>query len=168
MTRDSGIRRVLLALLLVSACALPAGPFAWAQDGKKKGDDAEQPAEETPKEKTAEQKALEKIGKEFAAKDVSALLARVKEKGKIRLSMGRHDKTYGRDQAKTVLEGWFEKRAIKELKLKPNKDTTTLTGTFTLTFRRRTKPKPEVVDLEIRMKKDGDAFLLKSIRVMPQ
>ena len=167
------IRRALLAALVAGARALAPASSVWAQDGgngkKKKNDDPPaQAAEETPPEKTAEQKLFAKIGKEFEAKDTEALVARVEKGKKVRILMGRHDGRMSRKQAVNALKQWFEKREIKELKLEPSKDAKSLTATFKLTFRRITKTEREVVDLEIRVRKDGDAYFLVSMMVTPR
>jgi hypothetical protein len=172
VTRRAVLGRLVVGLLAALAVLLPADPSAWAQDGgkkKKDGDDAPAAAEEeAPPEKTAEQKTLEAIGEEFAAKDVDALFERVKAKDKIRLSLGQYDKLYGRSQAKESIEAWFASRTIVKVKFKPSKDTKSLTGTFKLKFRRRKDEDVKTVELEIRIKKDGDGFALSSIRVMPR
>jgi len=164
--------RVLAWLLLFALLVLPPAPFAHAQDGKKKnkggGAEAAQEEEKAPPEKTAEQKELEAIGAEFKAMDADALMARVPEKGKIRLALGPNDRTFNHSHAKTVIEGWFESRTIVKVKLKPSKDTKTLTGTFTLKYRRLKKPKPVVKDLVIRIKRKDTEFILHSIRVQSQ
>jgi hypothetical protein len=164
---------VLTALALCGGWFVAAAhpPSAAAQDeGRRKRDKKEEEAEE----KTPEEKELEAIGKEFKAKDVDALIARVPRKnkkgkeGRVRLRLGREDGTYKRTQAKGVIEKWLESRTITSVELESTKD---LVGTFTLKFRRRGE-EPEVErTLVVRIARhddDEDKFVLKELGVHQQ
>lgn len=154
---------LLAALALSTAHVVPAS----AQDG---GNGKREKKEE--REKTAEEKELEKIGKEFAAGDVDALIARIPEKndkgkeGKVKLNVGDSDGRFNRTQARGILDKWFADRVITKVELKSTKD---LVGTFTLKFRPRGEGGERERTLVIHIARDGDdGFVLKEIEVQVQ
>lgn len=165
-------RAFVLAVLTLLGGALSHGPASrvWAQDAR--GDNGGKRKERT-EEKTAEEKELEAIGKEFKDKDVDALIARVPEKvgkekkeGRIRLLLGDDDGTFGRTQAKGIIEDWLADREITRVKLKSTKD---LVGTFVLKFRPRKKNKEVERTLVIRIAgSEEDGFVLKDLEVQAQ
>jgi len=166
--RDSLTRAAAFAVI-ATALGLPSSQPAHAQDKKKKDDGAAQADEEKkPPEKTAEQKELEAIGAEFKAGDADALIARVPKKGKLRLELGSDNDLFSRSPAKRLLNAWFEKRKITQVKLKESKDDKALTGAFTLKFRKLEQRKGVLKDLTIRIKRKGTKFILHSIRVTSQ
>ena len=133
--------------------------------GSKDGKDGE-------KEQTPEEKELRALGGEFARKDVAALIRRVPadvgdgKEGKVRLRLGDEDGTFGRTQAREILEKWLEARTITRVRLKSTKD---LVGTFTLKFRVRGKEKEFERTLVARIARaEGDAFVLKELEVQRQ
>ncbi len=161
--RSSGRWIARAALVVVLATSLSGGavalaplPTVLAQDGDG-GDD-----EKKKKEPTAEEKELVAIGKEFAAKDADALIARVPEKGKLRLILGGSTDRCSREQAKNILVEWFAKRTITKVKLKSSSGNV---GEFTAKWRREGK-EPEIVKILIlKIAKVDDVFVLKSIEV---
>ena len=112
-------RRLLLAAVLLglaATVALPRGALVPPAAAQSEGDG------EKEREKTPEEKELARIGKEFAAKDSAALVDRVPEKRKLRLILGKYDDRYGKEQAKQVLDDWFESRSITLVKLTKTSD----------------------------------------------
>jgi len=120
---------VASALLPVPASLLGPAP-AFAQDkgggkgGKKGGGkdgggkDGGKEEEKDPKD-TPEWKACERIGADFAARNADALVARVHEKEKIRISLGDGKvDDYAPDHAKTVLKEWFKDRSDFKVEVK--------------------------------------------------
>ena len=88
------------------------------------------------------------------------------KEGKVRLRLGDEDGTFGRTQAREILEKWLEARTITRVRLKSTKD---LVGTFTLKFRVRGKEKEFERTLVARIARaEGDAFVLKELEVQRQ
>jgi len=166
MTSTRRPRLISAALLVAAAFGMAAAPSVLAQDGKKKGQNAGQgAAQETPPELTAQQKELKAIGAAFKAKDIEKLMSWVPEKSKIRLALGQYDTTCRKGLARTNITAWLASRTITQVKLKDSKDPKSLTGRFTLKFRRNGKNEKLVKELEIRIRKKGDKYVLTKIVV---
>ncbi len=156
MTRS----RPLVALGIALALAAFAAPAPLlAQDGGGASLDGGR----KERKKSAEELYLEAVGKEFKAKDTSALVERIPEKGKAQLQLGGKDDSYSRTQAKAILDDWFENRSITTCKLKSTKD---LVGEFELKFRRKGKDEEVERTLQVTLKrKADDTFVLKALVV---
>lgn len=166
------MRRTRLAACLVASLVLSTGlgvafvpvvlPDAAAQDKDKDKDkkkDAERERKE--KERKARERAIKGYAENFAAKDVTSLLAQVRKGSKVRLTLPQDtDNDFAVQQARDVLDKYLEHFEVIRVDVSKGaieKDV----GSFTLTMRRNGEDKTQKRTLWVRVGGgDGDYFLV--------
>jgi hypothetical protein len=164
------LARLRVALAVAAAAFVLAGDTtSFAQDGKKGGNGGAKQGQkdDKPKEKekdkkdTAEWKALEAIGREFASKDAAKLVARMIPDRKLKIHLGDYDAEYASDQAKGVLQKWFDSKkgsiTVSLTKLEGD------VGIFTMSIANGDKTRTWPLHIEIRKKDKGEGFHLVRI-----
>lgn len=168
MNRHTALAGVRVAIAVAAAFLVLAGDTtSFAQDGKKGGNGGgrqgqkdEKPKEKDPKD-SAEWKALEAIGRDFSAKDAAKLVARMIPDRKMKIHLGDYDAEYASDQAKGVLQKWFDskKGSISVSLTKIEGDV----GIFTMSITTGEKTRTWPLHIEIRKKDKGEGFHLVRI-----
>lgn len=181
---------LLLLLLLAAAAPLsPAGlPSARAQDGKeekgregpkekgKEGGKEEEKGEgkEEGKEKegeggkrkrSAEERLVDAVAAEWKAGDVKALAARLPEKRRVSLRLpGAEAGEYRAEQARSVLEGYFEGRRFSRVEVKAVKE---MTGTLEVEYLRTGDRRKVAATLLVFLGTEGERRVLVGARETP-
>jgi hypothetical protein len=165
---------LLRAAILSAAalCVVAADTVSFAQDSKggkggkggngggRQGQKDEKPKAKDPKD-TPEWKALEAVGREFAAKDAARLVARMAPDRKLKIRLGDYDSDYAADQAKAVLQKWFDskKGSIALTLSKVEGDV----GIFSMAITTGEKTRTWPLHVEIRKKDKAEGYHLVRI-----
>lgn len=175
-------RTVVQRASLVAAIALagfvaqasqPLAPDAAAQDkdkdkdkdgDRKKKDDEEEKRreEERKKRRLRREKALKAIAVSFGAEDPAGVLVNVGRNAKVRLTLGADDGDYSRDQARGILDKYFERmQSIDVDTSKMNAEENV--ASFPVKVRKNRDEKPRAGKLYVTVSKEGDHALMKLV-----
>jgi hypothetical protein len=178
--RASACAALAAAILLAVPAARVLLPTAAAQDKDKKDKDKEtekekkerEEREKKEREKRRREKALREIGSHFGTKNTDWLLDRVAKDQKLTLCLatGKGDVDYALDQARSVLDKYFE--GLQSLSVETTSEDAQLaetTGSFPMTYRpKEKKAKPATLYVTISGLDSHANGVLTKIVVDPQ